>query len=670
MWFPQGRGVSFQSNRLMNNKLSVGELDAILSNDIIERSSDTFVFQGADGRIGWEKSLPEGAAYSEYLLSVKTVKEALSNAYRHASDMLIAMDLPKKVTIEVSHTEDSGWTDNKMVCLSTKFFDNPGLTVGQKMDIFTGLAVHEGSHILYTNFAPKQGFSKLALALDNLIEDERIENRLGHEKPGLANFLKMTKWYFFGEYCSSIRGGEKPDARQEEATRLVNAVIKLIRYPGALAEDDKKDFADALAEVHDALMPYPTTSSDVAKKALEVEAILKKYIQFPPQQDAGGSSGESGDNDRSSGKGGGKQDGDGQDGTSGNDADPGSGKEDGQGSDRSEKNGSSGRDAGRNDGSGQSTMSDKELNDILNKIADGLKVIAKGANESLSEQDECQNVRQDDSLNKFLSGKYSSTGVKGTVFEQIPFDEIMLQVYLNDLAVVRPFIPAMRNALRSNAVEQKLTLSGMRNGILDTGKLAIGFQGVQTIYKQYQTVKADPVTVCLLIDESGSMFGEKAEKARQTAILINEALKGIPGVDLYVYGYTEEFGINSKLLLVYKEQGHGPRFGLSAITGRGGTPTSEAIEASAKRIRQSTSSDCLMFVITDGYAGSKKPVGQVVKQISADNFSVVGIGIENDLDMSRDFPEFISLTDLRALPKDLGKLVKKAILKTSQRKVV
>ena len=638
---------------------------AILSKDIIERDQNGFVFQGNEGRIGWEKTLPKGSAYSDYLLKVNTVEEALKVAYRHASDMLVAMNLPKKVTIEVSQTEDSGWTDNKMICLTTKFFDNPALTVGQKMDIFTGLAVHEGAHVLYTNFLNREGLSEFASSLENVIEDERIEHRIGVEKPGLANFLQMTKWYFFGLYGKSVRE-DAALQNHDAAVRLVNAVISLIRYPGILGDEEIREFAEPLVEVHDCMIPYPDTPAEVKQKAIEVEAILLKYIKQPPKQSGDGQ----GENDEDSqgnesGNGGGsgssqKQSGNKPDNKSdsGNTA----GKESGKGGDKKDGKNDKGNAAGQG-------LPDKVAKDILSKMAGKMKIISRGSGDKLTGDDECEAVKCDPTLNKILSGKMEKTDYYGTVFCNVDPYEASASTYSLVLSSVRPHVAAMRNVLRANAVEERRTLTGMRSGLLDTNMLAQGFQGVQSIYKQFQTVEADPITVCLLVDESGSMHGNKMWKAAEAAVLIDEALKGIRGVNLFIYGFTSGEQAMAEIR-IYRENGKNtPKNILGALAPRRGTPTGEAIAAVTDRVRSKTRDDVLLFVITDGDDGGRYGTRRAVRRAMQNGFAPVGIGIENSLDLSDDFPESLSLTDLSSLPKNLGKIVRKAILKNSQRHV-
>ena len=669
----------------MQNKHSLQQAKAVLSADIIARDQESFVYQGNTNRLHWEKNLPEGESCSSFLTKAPTVEDALKEAYRLASDMLSAMCLPQPVEIEVSHQDDSSWTNSKLVHVTTNFFDNPNLTVGQMLDIFIGLTVHEGCHVLYTDFKATAGMSSFAAQLDNILEDEFIEHRCGDDMPGLSNFLKMAKWYYFGEYTQKYGNKAARQASLDEGTRLINAVIRLVRFRGALTDEDIESFSDALIEVHDCLVPYPTTSKAVAAKALEVEQILLKYLtapQKPEQQQQGdGQEQDSGEDDgegskkqqtknsspSESGQDDGGQQEDGQKKSSGD-----SKSESGAGNDSDSDKSGQGQSTQPQDTEGNSNpmsgagLTEREAHELLNKLAEQLKELSKDPDEPLSEEDECEAVKEDDTLNKRLTGKSEKAeGVYNTYFEKTVPSPMGDQIYQVATDEIRRFVPAMRNALRSHADENRRTLTGCRSGLMDTNLLAAAYQGVPNVYRQTQTVKADPITVCLVIDESGSMdCDEKSFSAMKTAVLLEQALNGINGVDLYVYGYTTQEHTD---IHIFREKGYAPRKGLGQINAYCGTYTGAAILACAERIRRHTQNKCLMFVLTDG--SSADSTRDAVEKVSNDGFIPVGIGIEAVDSFKTDFTDCIYLTDMSKLPQSLGQIVKKAIMQNSRRHV-
>lgn len=162
-------------------------IDGLLD-DWFERDGETFLKIRKKGRIGWEKTLEEGEAYSAYLLEAPTQEDLIKRAYSLAKEMIVVMDPPFKVGIKISKGTDS-YTDGKVVCVSTAMFDDSELSVGEKLDTFLGTTIHEGCHLLYTNFKVMAMITKKVVHhIFNILEDERIEELCGENKPGLANF--------------------------------------------------------------------------------------------------------------------------------------------------------------------------------------------------------------------------------------------------------------------------------------------------------------------------------------------------------------------------------------------------------------------------------------------------------------------------------------------------
>ena len=117
----------------------------VLREDFLKRNGENYTSAERSGRLGWEQTLSSGSAYSAAMLSPKDDADLHRIAYNHARDMIVAMNTPFKVRIAL--TPDASFTDSKVVSVATDMFDDTRLSVGQKIDIFTGLAIHEGSHL-------------------------------------------------------------------------------------------------------------------------------------------------------------------------------------------------------------------------------------------------------------------------------------------------------------------------------------------------------------------------------------------------------------------------------------------------------------------------------------------------------------------------------------------
>ena len=195
------------------------------------------------------------------------------------------------------------------------------------------------------------------------------------------------------------------------------------------------------------------------------------------------------------------------------------------------------------------------------------------------------------------------------------------------------------------------------------------------------------MAVCILVDESGSMCcryegHSRATWAKDAAILLNEGLKDVPNVDLYVYGHTADepaFGICTTQVIVYRDRMNRDRHSLGAIAARFNNTDGVAIREVARRVRTQTQAPCLMFVISDGQPASRQygngrrgveDTRNAVKEVTRMGFTPVQIAIDAELEPSTMFDHYLKFTDLPELPKKLGSVITKAVLKTSGRKSV
>ena len=171
------------------------------------------------------------------------------------------------------------------------------------------------------------------------------------------------------------------------------------------------------------------------------------------------------------------------------------------------------------------------------------------------------------------------------------------------------------------------------------------------------------------VDESGAMDGEKIQAARDTAILLNEALATVRHVDLYIYGHTTENGSFVKLNAYREGRGRGDKYVLGSIEADWSNIDSRAIREAAARVRARTREKCLFFVISDGApCEPTRNVKEAVRELSRDGFSFVSIGIDFEYDPSEMYDNHVSMTDLSTLAPELGKMIKKAIMDNSNRK--
>lgn len=286
-------------------------------------------------------------------------------------------------------------------------------------------------------------------------------------------------------------------------------------------------------------------------------------------------------------------------------------------------------------------------------------------------------------VSRLLSSKDSLTMkiLEGTV-ERGDSDKVFFEKpkgdrndYLRDVRAVQKYVPRLKKILTGTDKNYDFNIQGCRSGILDTTKLAEAYQGVPQVYLRRGHVRTNKSTICVLIDESGSMGGKKEILARQAAILLNETFGKSLGVNLYIYGHTADIGsIGYINLSVYREGSHyNPKFSLSKSCAKSQNRDGDAILEVAKRVRKFTKENCIMFVISDGspcangYGGipAIKDTAAKVKEAEKLGFGIIQISIDAVYGVKDMFDTYIDIGyNLEEMPKLLNEIVKTKVIKT------
>lgn len=587
------------------------EMVDALMDDWFDRDGETYVHKRTTGRLGWEERL-EGTSYSSYFLDTTLSEmDVIKRAYSLASETVISMDIPFKVSIKVSSSSDS-YTDGKLLHCSTKVFDEPELSLGEKVDVFIGIAVHEAAHLLYTDLSSLGTLPKPIHTIWNIVEDERIERLIGEEKPGLANFLEKVKYYVFDHiYIDTLESMTRELNLYEKA---VNLLLKIIRYPKYIEEKDIVEFYDYMVRIKEVTLPYPTNNDDCLELARDIFEIIRDlYIE----------------DERSRGGG----------------------------------------------GSGEGEPTEEEISRAEERMLEDMGASEETFREILREIKPTKSSKDIDKCGA-LRDEVSSHIIEGTM-EETTKDVVFIKsaedasTYLASLDRVKRYIPAIAKVIKGHCKEYKLIHRSMRSGVLDTNKLAEAVQGVPSVYIREGEVKTDKVAICVLIDESGSMCGSRMQSARDTAVLINEAVGGVPQVELFIYGHSgDDLRDRTTEIFIYREGRFHPKYALGSSKERCQNRDGTAIYETAKRVRSMTKTPVIMFVISDGapcaggYGGDEavRDVRNKVSLVEKMNFSVIQVCINHVYNPATMFKHYVILENMSTLAIDLGRIIKKAVV--------
>lgn len=183
------------------------------------------------------------------------------------------------------------------------------------------------------------------------------------------------------------------------------------------------------------------------------------------------------------------------------------------------------------------------------------------------------------------------------------------------------------------------------------------------------------MALCVLIDQSRSMYGyngEKIECAKKTAILLERFAHDL-GIPLLVAGHYASYGVHMQIFTdfvsAYEDE---DRYSLAGIStdgcNRDGVPVRLCCEMLAERPEEVK----LMIVISDGapndtgYRGkeAREDITKTVQEFRRKNLLIYGAAIDDDKDVIQEIygKGFLSIENLNLLPKTLVRLVRQQIL--------
>lgn len=631
----------------------------------------TSTYKGST-RLGWDTKV--SGSYSSFFAPDLNKRKLLRDSYRHACDIRNIMDIPRSIRIQLNVDTETSCTDGKTVIVSTKVYDDNKIDNNVKLDIFLGTTIHEFSHILYTDMAEirKNRPNKFLFNLFNTIEDERIEYNTTQNYPGYANFIGQAKYYYFDLLY-------KKAEKQDDLMDVLQNILYIVRYPARV--DTKVIYRHQVLfdKIKKVLCDFGNNSKEAYDKAEKIYKLLLDYFKFPPPPPEEQQEGDE-EQDQSDSSEGQSDSGEGQEGSDGS-SDPQNSKQssqkqdskDNEGSDKnsktqsSPKSGSDEGSAGKKKQEPIKAYTQEEIKQAAEKLAEQMRRLIT-SNTSLN-----SNEIKDEWDSKEIAGECKQ--IKDDVF--IVKQEDYERRYKADFDTVKQHINGLVNTFSKFFVEQEYRLTGMRRGVLDTNKLAEAYQAVETVYSNKFKRTTPGLDVCVLIDESGSMYGTNIASARKCAILLNEVFLRLKQCDFYVYGHTADNRHMGEVTInVYRDHWNRNRYALGKVESYSNNKDSVAIEETYKMVRKQTSKPLLMFVISDGepnaYGLRGQPAVEEVKKVvnrieSNGDTLVCQIAIESHFRPQDMFNHYVVMTDMNTFPRDLSNYIMNTLISKLKR---
>lgn len=412
-----------------------------------------------------------------------------------------------KVNIKISDTSEDSYTDGKNIVIkSMKEITNNY----DRLDMIFGLAFHEVSHCLFTDF--KYGKAKhiyvnpLLQHIVNLLEDEEIENRIVKRHSGYGKYLAKVKYELLGRGVASKASlKEKSKNNLDDIMKILFCVIRYPKNISSINQDILNKYRDLFIKINNILInancpaavPFVNCSmyEDSYYDKLEITPTttaaafeIYKYIaEYIPDFDEQRKECEQGDSFTA--------------------------------------------------GSAGKVRTPEQLEDDINGEFGAV-------------------MPHDDEYSGCSAGDNVSENTARVRFGNP-------ERYNHFFNSIKQYIPFVEKTIIPNDVKMKDALEirrFRRNGNLDTNRLAEAMQNINTIYNQRFTIKkptdkAEPkYAFVIMMDESGSMktHDRRNEFSVKMAILFYEVLSKFDGIELFVYGHGDK--INSYITKENKDK--------------------------------------------------------------------------------------------------------------------
>ena len=515
---------------------------------------------------------------------IDTLKKFRLSSARKAIGNFVSIATGKNIPVRFSIGKES-YTDGKSVVISGDIDDT------EKFDIGVGLALHEGSHILLTDFNVLPNLQTYITKeiedkgkrvgiytpytyirnILNVVEDRRIDQYIYTNAPGYREYYKKLYDHYFGSKVIS-EALTSDEWNEETAENYMNRLINIINPDTSLtALKGMRKIWDTLNISNISRLKSTTDSLQVS---LEIFNIICESLQPKPFEKEG----EEGQPQPQNGDGEGQDGQDNQDGgDSGEESSDGNGEspEDTDGDGEEESRGGSAQSAAGNGAkSGKEKESDKEgkpsdklsdakrrkLDKAMRDAKDFLNGQTKKKKITNKMNQEIQAVENDGSElahagNDITDGyKNNGKGVDVIVQKNLTVDMLkrshpLARLRYNSTTKTQELVPVMESSVFSDAERMGIMLgkklqvmndsrstvyNRQRHGKIDRRLVhSLGFDA-ESVFTQLHVDKYRKANIHLSIDASSSMAGSKWNKTMFTTVALAKAVSMIPNLSMQV----------------------------------------------------------------------------------------------------------------------------------------
>jgi cobalamin biosynthesis protein CobT len=516
-----------------------------------------------------------------------------------------------------------------------------------------GYLAHEAGHVRFTDFGLARHATPLGRAIENIIEDVRIENAMIRAYPGTRSTLDSVVDALIAD------GKLVPVTDQAGPVEILgNGLLHLTRHryrkQPALARHAKH--ADqAMRQVlgarfvhrlHGLLTEIPTLAStaDTMALARKIIALVEQESQPKPPEEEDENPSEDDDQDDK------RQEPSAQ--NSNEDAESeeqGAQNPDGEGTDDGPENEEQGtQDQGKGAESQEPSTRSQEQ-DICNALRETL---AAGEEE--------------------LPEDLFATVAEALAAESLPSPTLLPTKESYDgnrhyggLALLRVKVHSAKLTARLQGLVQAHTLTRhrtvQRGRSLSPAHLHRAGVGDPRIFRIKEHKLAPDTALHLLVDLSGSMAGGQDGIALDAAMALALALEPMRGVSRAVSAFPGLLGQDRNVTAILA---HGERVatraGAFVQCARGGTPMTGALWFAAADLLARRETRKVLLTLTDGEPNDLRSAKDLLRRAAASGVECIGIGIQHDV--SRLFPVAVRIDDIADLKTALFGIAERLLL--------
>jgi hypothetical protein len=535
-----------------------------------------------------------------------------------------------KVEFATEDTRDrpTSYTDfeNQQIMISPQAALDEKISTDKRIRITTGWALHESAHtedtvdrwpVLFrpTLLKPPQ----IGSLLLNIVEDVRIEQRMGTRFPGFSDYFEDSRLYLWEI------GGDKKDigVMPDDLNKMLSFIVRTIRWPDKLepelASDEAKEEFAWWSEWHST---YNTLDKNPAIRTHLEKALNRLSAMFRPEMEQKIAEGEAAE------------------------------KAAGRAESAIKKAIEELIKKIKEDGTIPDPCSSPTGKDVLSKE------VAKEVERKLGEEWEIEK-KEDHAPDGSGISNYDLLVRRPILDDRVRFDEDKgpMARRLRSAFVLRPARPEYADRL-------------LRQGQVDDDELWRWGVGDFRVFEQKIRDSAPDTDITLLVDESGSMGGSRMETARRLAQLMVSCLADMGGVNLKVRGHTGQCGDFMSGVVINRiwEPGDDQRR-IGLLEADSQNMDGYAIDWCVKELQQGRGdTQKILIVIADGepyahgYSGrtAMGHVREVVNKAERNGVYVIQLGVGSSLQEAEQrqmFNHYIPYTDDENLLRDLTKLM-------------